>query len=203
MISLSDRANLLIRTNINKPLKAITSDISDIYYKQGIKKCYLCVHKDVFGQMVYGYEIKQTKDVKLVLSSFEKCIKNIRKLIKNRILKKMLFHQDQGSQYTSYDYVDKVLKNQMRLSYSTIGTPTDNPGQESFFGRFKDDWKSEILELNEFGEVKRFIKNKIRYYNHRRLHTSIDNQTPYKFTKNFIKNISLSKDKKWFRIFRG
>ena len=46
LISLSDRTNLLIRTEITKPLQAITSDISELIYKTG--KCYFSVHKDVF-----------------------------------------------------------------------------------------------------------------------------------------------------------
>lgn len=66
-------------------------------------------------------------------------------------------------------------------------TPTENPGQESFFGRFKDEWKDEIWELKSFTEVKRFIDKKIRYYNNKRLHTSIGYQTPAAYTKSVLK----------------
>lgn len=191
LIFLTDRTNLLIRTEIFRPLQAITSDISEIDYNFGGSKAYLCVHKDVFGQLVYGYELNQRKQTELVLNSFNKAIKQIKKLIK-KIPENLICHQDQGSQYTSYEYVDLVLKNKIILSYSTPGTPTENPGQESFFGRFKEDYRDEINEIRDFDQLNRFIKRKINYYNQKRLHTSLNNQNPLKFTKNYLKNISLS-----------
>lgn len=188
---MADRTNLLIRTEIIEPLQAITSDISEIDYNFGKNKAYLCVHKDISGQLVYGYELDKNKQTKLVLNSFNKAIRKIKKLAK-KLPKNLICHQDQGSQYTSYEYVDLVLKNKVVLSYSTPGTPTENPGQESFFGRFKQDHRDEINEIEDFNQLKRFIKRKIRYYNQKRLHTSLDNQNPLKFTKNYLKNISLS-----------
>src|SRR3990167_7781170 len=109
------------------PLQAITSDISEIVYKTG--KCYLSVHKDVFGQMVYGYAVAQTMEADLTIESLKKAVRQISKLAK-RFPQKLLIHQDQGSQYTSYQYVEAGLKYGI-LSYSTPGTPTENPGQES------------------------------------------------------------------------
>lgn len=191
LLFLADRTNLLIRTEIIRPLQALTSDISEIYYNQGKSKAYLSVHKDVFGQMVYGYELNQNKQTKLVLNSFKNCLKSIEKLTK-KTPENLFCHQDQGSQYTSYDYVDLVLKNKIILSYSTPGTPTENPGQESFFGRFKDENKDELMEIRDFKELKRFIKRRIKYYNQKRIHTSVNYQNPLKFIKNYFKNISLS-----------
>jgi len=185
--SLSDRVNLLIRTKIENPFQAITSDITEIIYNHGKSKAYLAVHKDCLGQMVYGYEIGETMEAKLVVSSFKKAITKIKKLIK-KIPNEFLCHQDQGSQYTSYEYVEEVLKNKIVLSYSTPGTPTENPGQESFFGRLKDECKDEFMEMETFAELKKLISKKINYYNNRRLHTSINLKSPKKFTLNFIKN---------------
>lgn len=189
LIKLSDKVNLLIRTKITEPLQAITSDITEIIYKNG--KGYLCVHKDVFGQMVYGFQTSQTMSAELVKSSFRQANKTIKKLTKKFARKnkdKILFHQDQGSQYTSYEYIEEVLKNKnSRLSYSTPGAPTENPGQESFFGRFKEEWASEIKEIETFNEVEKFIRKKMRYYNHERIHTSIGYTNPYSFTKTFFK----------------
>lgn len=191
LLFLADSTNLLIRTEISRPLQALTSDISEIYYNSGRNRAYLCVHKDVFGQLVYGYELDKNKQTELVLSSFDKAIKTIKK-IAGRLPQNLICHQDQGSQYTSYEYVDLVLKNEIVLSYSTPGTPTENPGQESFFGRFKQDYQDELDEIRDFNQLDRFIKTKIKYYNQKRLHTSLNNQNPLKFTKNCLKNISLS-----------
>lgn len=202
MISLSDRANLLIRTSLTKPFQAITSDISEIYYNSGKSKAYLAIHKDAFGQMVYGWKLDENMETNLVISSFEQAKKNVIKLIK-AMPKKLICHQDQGSQYAGYEYVDKVLKNKMMLSYSTPGTPTDNPGQESFFGRLKDECQDEFNEITDFRQLQKFIKNRMNYYNNKRIHTSISYQTPKQFTQLFINNFSLSMGKKRFSFFRG
>lgn len=183
LIALAGRANLLIRSKISKPLQAISTDISELRYKGG--RAYLCVHKDVFGQVVYGHSTSLKMDTDMVLESYRDAKKKIQKLV-GKIPKKMLCHQDQGSQYTSYRYVEDVQKD-MVLSYSDPGTPTHNPGQESFFGRFKDEWKSSIADIETFEELQEFLIEKIRYYNEERLHTGIDLEKPLEFTKSFLK----------------
>ncbi len=184
---LADRVNLLIRTKIKEPFQAISSDITEIIYNQGKNKAYLAVHKDVYGQVVYGWALGTTMEAKLVITSFKQAIKTIKKLL-GRIPKELLDHSDQGSQYTSYEYVETVLKTGITLSYSTPGTPTENPGQESFFGRFKDENKDLFLEMESFEKLKKLIDQRISYYNDKRLHTSLKLQSPKKFTLNFIKN---------------
>lgn len=137
--------------------------------------------------MVYGYELGQTMEARLVTASFKQATAKIKKLL-GKLPKKLLSHSDQGSQYTSYEYVELVLKKGLILSYSTPGTPTENPGQESFFGRLKDESREEFLEMETFEELKKLIDRKISYYNNRRLHRSLKCQAPKKFTHNFIKN---------------
>ena len=80
------------------------------------------------------------------------------------------------------------MKNNLTLSYSTPGTPTENPGQESFFGRLKNEGRDKFLEMETFAELKKLISGKISYYNNRRLHTSLNLRSPKKYTLNFIKN---------------
>lgn len=184
LLSLAGRANLLIRTKIDKPFQALSSDITELNYKGG--KAYLCVHKDVFGQMVYGWSLGLTMETNLVMRSLKMAITKIKKLV-GKIREKPIMHQDRGSQYTSHRYVQAVLKF-AKISYSDPGTPTHNPGQESFFGRFKDDWKDEIFEIETFEELQKFVDKKIKRYNYERRHTSIGLVSPWKFTKSFLKN---------------
>lgn len=179
----------MIRTKIIVPFQTLTSDISEIIYNHGQNKAYLAVHKDVLGQMVYGWEVGETMETGLVISSFRQALVTIKKLIK-KIPDELLCHSDQGSQFTSYEYVEEVLKNNIILSYSTPGTPTENPGQESFFGRLKDENRDEFLEMETFTKLKKLISKKISYYNNERLHTSIKLQSPKKYTLNSIKNFS-------------
>ena len=183
---LSDRVNLLIRTKIIQPFQAMTTDITEMIYDHGQSKAYLAVHKDVFGQLVYGWSVGKTMETELIVNSFRMAKDKIKKLLK-KLPKGLLCHSDQGSQMTSYEYVEEVLKNNMILSYSTPGTPTENPGQESFFGRLKDENRDEFLEMKTFKELKKLISKKISYYNNVLLHTSLRLVSPKKYTLNFIK----------------
>ena len=187
LLMLADKVNILIRTKIDKPFQAISSDITEIWYNDGKCKAYLVVHKDIFGQMVYGWNLAKNMKTEFVLDSFEKAKKSIKRLM-NKIPDNLICHQDQGSQYTSLEYADTILKNKMILSYSSPGTPTENPGQESFFGRFKDECQKEINEITDYKKLQKFIQRRMNYYNNKRLHTSLNNQAPRKFTKLFIKN---------------
>lgn len=183
---LRDKSNLLARLNLTRPLQAITSDITELKYANGTQKCYLCVHKDVFGQAVYGWSLDKCMEATLVLRSFKQAIRYLKQKT-GAITRTLIFHQDRGSQYTGWAYVNAVLS-VATLSYSAPGTPTDNSGQESFFGRFKDEWQDEIAELNNYKEVERFVRRKIYYYNYQRLHTAVGYRTPISFTKMFLTN---------------
>ena len=186
LLALSGRANLLIRTKITAPFQAITSDLTELIFRGG--KAYFGVHKDAFGQMVYGWSLGLTMEVGLTLASLKMAKARIKQLTGNKGTNpKPLLHQDRGSQYTSHQYVKAGLEFG-RLSYSDPGTPTHNPGQESFFGRFKDEWKEEIAEIETFENLTKFVKAKIKYYNYERRHTSIGLVTPWDFTKSFLKN---------------
>ncbi len=84
----------------------------------------------------------------------------------------LISHSDQGSQYTGYEYVNEVLKNNIALSYSAPGAPTENPGQESFFGRLKDECKSEFLEMETFEELKKLISKSFKFMNKKKISLS-------------------------------
>jgi len=182
LIALADRTNLLVQSKIVKPFQALTSDITELNFKGG--KAYWCVHKDVYGQMVYGSSLGLTMKTRLVTKSLKMARNKLKKLA-GKLETKPIQHQDRGSQYTSHLYVQKALEF-TTLSYSDPGTPTHNPGQESFFGRFKDEWSQEIAEIETFEELEEFVQNKIKYYNYQRRHTSIGLVTPWEATKSFL-----------------
>lgn len=183
LIFLGTRANLLLKVKINFPLQAITTDITKLEYRNGSKRAYLCVYKDLVGQYVYSHKVASNMEEKLVLDSFKACAQKVKKLGGGA---KVIYHSDQGSQYTSYEYVEEVLK-LGRISYSCKGRPTDNPGQESFFGRLKDEIRDEVLDCQTFKELQRLLDKKIDYYNNYRIHTSIGLQTPKKRLDTFLR----------------
>lgn len=190
LIGLGDKTNLIQNKVIWNPLEGITSDITEIYYAYGKAKAFLCVHKDVFSQIIYGYSLKPHMRKSLVLESLKRSITKISRMMDIRKPNisdlSIIWHQDQGSQYTSYKYVEELTK-LGKVSYSKKGTPTDNPGQESFFGRFKEEQAEEFMECSSFEELEKTMEKKIHYYNNKRIHTSIGYTTPVEFTESLLK----------------
>jgi len=182
---LGKRANLIRDKIVTQALQVITSDITQLEYGGG--KAYLCVHKDSYAQVVYGWSLGLTMETSLVIASLRQAETRIKQLFGiSQISEETIWHQDRGSQYTSYEYVEEILK-RGRISYSDPGTPTDNPGQESFFGRFKEDNADEIAECQTFEELEALINKVIIKYNTRRIHTSIGYQPPMRFLKTLLK----------------
>ena len=56
--------------------------------------------------------------------------------------------------------------------------PRDNPEMESFFGRFKVENRSLILDADSLEELRTIVGNRIRYYNRVRRHSSLGDRPP-------------------------
>ena len=54
------------------------------------------------------------------------------KVSQKRVARRMIFHSDLGSQYTSNEYEKILLENNVKHSYSKKGYPYDNASMESF-----------------------------------------------------------------------
>ena len=198
---LQSKANLLrqleakTRAKTKEGLKAcfqvIVSDMTEISFKAG--KAYLCVHLDYVGKLVYGWSLSLDPNRFLMISSFNKAVKRLKSFgIKAKLLSQIIFHQDRGVQYTSTDYISAVLDKDVYLSYSKKGEPGDNAVNEAFFSRLKEEWRDIFAEAESLEELEKLVKKAIDYYNERRYHTSINNQTPLEFTKTQAKLLQKS-----------
>jgi len=189
---LGESTNLIKDKRVTNLFEVVTSDITEIKYAGGKAKAYLSVHKDLHGQLVYGHKLDLDMKKELVLSSYQKAVNKVEEISQKDIKElKIIWHQDQGSQYTSYEYVDTILRSG-KISYSKVGTPTENGGQESFFGRFKEENAEEFIECKTYEELENLVNEKIEYYNTRRIHTSIGYVAPIKYTKSLLKKRSFS-----------
>lgn len=188
---LQSRANLLrqieAKGKIKSCFQAVVSDITEIPFEGG--KAYLCVHLDYVGKMVYGWSLSLSPNQDLVIGSFQKAVRSLKKF-GVRFLKGIIFHQDRGTQYTSGGYVTTVLGSSAFLSFSKKGEPGDNAVNEAFFSRLKQEWRDLFFEAETFEQLEKLIKKAIDYYNERRYHTTIDLRTPLAFTKEQAKNFS-------------
>lgn len=99
----------------------------------------------------------------------------------------LLFHSDQGSNYTSGKFRKYLKSLNIIQSFSNPGMPYDNSVMESFFGSFK----REALYRYRFKTEKDFyesIETCINFYNNNRPHSVLINRTPDKFESKYFNN---------------
>jgi len=182
---LQSRANLLRKAKITNCFQAIVSDMTIIKSKFG--QAYLFVHMDIYGKIIYGWNLSQSPNTENLILSLKQTIRKLKKF-KIKDLNRIIFHQDRGSVYTSAEYVSAILNQNSIISYSKKGEPGDNAVNEAFFSRLKEEWRDIFAEAENFQELKKLIIKAIKYYNTKRYHTSIEMQTPEKFTRQSIKS---------------
>lgn len=146
------------------------TDFTEVINRSG--KYYLIVYLCHFSRVILNFYLTDSATSESAII----CLKPILK----RLTSSTYIHQDQGTQFTSYLYTDFLISNDLYISYSEAGTPSDNPEMESFFGRLKDEWKEIYSKTNSKEELLRVIKTAIHYYNYNRIHTSIKDY-PYSF----------------------
>lgn len=181
------RANLLFGLVINRIFEVIVSDITEIVYDHGRRKLYLCAHLDHFGKMVLGWNLSAHPDAALVLASFKLATTRLKRL--KQSLAGIIFHQDQGSVYTSTDYTTEVLETGAYLSFSRKGEPGDNAVNEAFFSRLKDEQKDYFFEIENPWKLETAVRKAIDYYNYKRYHTSIGTAAPWDFTRKILEKM--------------
>jgi putative transposase len=89
---------------------------------------------------------------------------------------RLIHHSDRGVQYCSYDYVELLKKQHVRISMTQTGDPLDNAIAERVNGILK----SELLEniYPDINTSRDEVAKAISTYNFLRPHSSIDMLTP-------------------------
>ena len=93
----------------------------------------------------------------------------------------LIVHHDQDPVYTSYAWTSRLLIDDgVRISYALRGA-RDNPEMESFFGRFKVENHSLFLDAQDLDTLRHVVAGRIRYHNHQRRHSTLNNRSPVAF----------------------
>ena len=89
-----------------------------------------------------------------------------------------IFNVDQGSQFTSDDFLN-ILKNMgICISMDSKGRALDNIRCERFWRSVKYE-EVYLREYETVEEARRAIEEYILFYNHERIHQSLNYLTPY------------------------
>jgi putative transposase len=163
---------LLRNIDITETDQVWSTDITYIPMYKGF--AYLVAVIDWFSRYVLSWEISNTLDVYFCLNALDKAL---------RSGKPEIFNTDQGSQFTSLSFVNKVLDNNIRLSMDSKGRALDN----IFIERLWRSLKYEDIYLKEyqsFPELYEGLRKYFNFYNNERSHQALGYKTPVEIYRN-------------------
>jgi putative transposase len=130
---------------------------------------YLAAIIDWHSKKILSYKISNTMDSKLVIDVLTEALNNYGT--------PEIFNTDQGSQYTSSDHTDLLLKHGIKISMDGKGRATDNIAIERFWRSAKYE-HIYIQEFKTIKEIKSSIGEYIDFYNHKRFHQTLNYKKP-------------------------
>jgi putative transposase len=154
------------------PNRVWAGDITALPTGQGW--LYLAVLLDLWSRRVVGWAVRPTLETELVTAAWHLAVGR-------RQTVPRLHHSDRGSQYTSDAYQQLLARHQVRCSMSRRGNCWDNAPVESFFRTLKVELMREPMWATRAvaaAAVHEYIE---RFYNVRRLHSSLGYQSPARF----------------------
>ncbi len=142
----------------DKPMQKIVTDVTYINNKG--KWYYLACFMDLFNNEIIDYELGDNFDNLLVMKPAKRILEKAKMSTDTQIL----FHSDQGVQYSSAGYCNLLKSYNVIQSMSRAGNPRDNAVIESFFGRFKD-FISSHFEYTKCDDITKAVDETIYYFN--------------------------------------
>ena len=136
--------------------------------------CYLAVVLDLASRRVIGWAVRRSPTYELVMTALRKAVAH------RRPRSPLLHHSDRGIQYASRAYQDLLARHGITPSMSRVGDCWDNAPVESFFSSFKAEALPDRPWLDA-QEAAGAIGEYLDFYNRRRLHSSLDYESPMDF----------------------
>jgi transposase InsO family protein len=149
----------------SEPGKKLLTDITQVQCSDG--KLYVSPILDCFDGKIAAMKIRDNMKKDL-------CIDTVTDLQRRQNLRGAILHSDRGSQYTSYEFRNKLLVSGITQSLSGVNHCYDNARMESFFATLK---KELIYQIPTYkmkkDEVTTLIYRYVfAYYNRERVYTT-------------------------------
>ena len=157
---------LLRGVEIDRANQVWSTDITYVRLRQGF--VYLVAIMDWYSRYVLAWEVSVSLDSSFCVSALDKALRQGQPEI---------FNSDQGSQFTSEAFTERLLQDRIQISMDGRGRALDN----IFVERLWRSVKYEEVYLKDYQSVIEAIQGLRAYfefYNGERLHQSLNYQTP-------------------------
>jgi len=183
---------LLNKITIDHPDQVWCADITYIRMAHGF--VYLVAIMDWYSRFVLAWDISNSLDTTFCLEALDQALE---------ISKPTIFNTDQGSQFTSREFTDRLEQHSIRISMDGRGRVFDN----IFVERLWRSVKYEEVYLHQYetvSEARNRLTQYFLFYNMERLHESLGYQTPYqvyvkeRLTSNFVQASTMHQIQPYF-----
>jgi putative transposase len=124
-----------------------------------------------------GWHLSRFIDTRLTLSALEMALSS------RYPRPGLIHHSDQGVQYASSEYVERLEDAGTWIGLAAVGNPYENAKAESFFRTLKME-EVYLKEYQDFEEAEENISQFIEeVYNEKRLHSSLGYLPPVEFSR--------------------
>ncbi|GAB3070278.1 hypothetical protein GCM10027286_37460 [Virgibacillus ainsalahensis] len=151
------------------PNQVWATDITYVHTGEGF--LYLNPVMDLYARRIISYRVDDHMGQQLSLDALKEAI------ALRQPEEGLIHHSDRGSQYCANAYLNTLEESVAKVSMSRKGNPYDNACVESFFASLK----KEFLYKHVFptkAEAMLAIQFYIKFYNEKRMHSSIDYLSP-------------------------
>lgn len=178
---ISGRPSIIAPNQLNRMFTAEHPDhlwVTDITYIRTWQGwLYLAVVLDLYSRKVVGWSMKPTIAKEIVLDAL------LMAVWRRRPTQRVLIHSDQGSQYSSDDWLRFCNTNNLESSMSRRGNCWDNAVAESFFSSLKKERiKKRIYKTRDLARADIFDYIEM-FYNQTRRHSHIGGVSPEAFER--------------------
>jgi transposase InsO family protein len=163
----------------NRPDAVWVADFTYVWTACGF--CYVSFITDVYSRRILGWRAAMSKTTDLVTAALAQALATRRRASSEFTAQGLVHHSDAGSQYTALAFTEQLAEAGIAGSIGTVGDALDNALMESTIGLYKTECITPGARGRNWDglrDVERETAEWVRWYNHERIHSSIDYMTP-------------------------